>query len=379
MVDLQKEFDYTDWNMGTSRGISQLDLNPPQNTYQNAGFTDIAYAQNHFDVTRYPIRTTVNIFRFVDDTLEHWNTGTLVAPNMVVTCAHSPYYYPEGFEDSLLIIPAYDYYNKDNPPYGKSISRSYYIPKTFYDNSKVRSDWDDIAIIELHEPIGIQTGWMGIAFHSEDRYCSGKVFHKFSYPRLDMETGRNYTGDTLFYNYGTLSYSSDIRIAYIGQSILGQSGSSLFFTDNEQYLVLGVGSHSPLNYYENGNFITIEGFFHYRIQRGMFYSLKPIIEKSITSIGKHTEVIPCDFVLMQNYPNPFNPSTTIRFTLPKSGHITLKIYNILGQEVAELINEIRSVGEHQMIWEPRGLASGVYVAKLRAGSRIQTRKLILQK
>jgi hypothetical protein len=96
---------------------------------------------------------------------------------------------------------------------------------------------------------------------------------------------------------------------------------------------------------------------------------------------------PKEFKLNQNYPNPFNPSTTIEFVLPKSAFVTLKVYNLLGEEVVTLVAEQRSAGIHQFNWDASGLASGVYLYRLEArdpsaGSAqdfAQTRKLILMR
>jgi hypothetical protein len=92
---------------------------------------------------------------------------------------------------------------------------------------------------------------------------------------------------------------------------------------------------------------------------------------------RESGVIPSAFALHQNFPNPFNPSTSIEFALPKSGFVTLKIYNTLGEEVATLVSEKLPAGKHQRVWEAKGLASGVYVYRLQAGDFEQTRKLIL--
>ncbi|HCV42922.1 MAG TPA: hypothetical protein DGH68_05525 [Bacteroidetes bacterium] len=86
---------------------------------------------------------------------------------------------------------------------------------------------------------------------------------------------------------------------------------------------------------------------------------------------------PTGFELLQNYPNPFNPSTTIRFVLPSAGHATLRVFNILGQEVATLVNDMQMAGAHTITWKPRTLASGVYVYRLQAGHFVDMRKMIL--
>jgi len=89
------------------------------------------------------------------------------------------------------------------------------------------------------------------------------------------------------------------------------------------------------------------------------------------------EIYPESYLLYQNYPNPFNPSTTIKFEIPKTAFVTLKIYNILGQEVAELVNEEKQPGVYEVNWNASGFASGVYFYQLRAGSFVETKKMIL--
>lgn len=86
-----------------------------------------------------------------------------------------------------------------------------------------------------------------------------------------------------------------------------------------------------------------------------------------------------DYTLMQNYPNPFNPSTEICFSLPKAGLVTLRVYNILGQEVACLLNETRAAGTHSMRFNAADLASGTYLYRITAGGFSQARKMILLK
>jgi len=89
--------------------------------------------------------------------------------------------------------------------------------------------------------------------------------------------------------------------------------------------------------------------------------------------------IPQKMSLLQNYPNPFNPGTTIEFALPQSAFVTLKIYNLLGKEVAMLISEQRSAGIHRFNWNASELASGVYLYRLEAGEVVQVKKLMLMR
>jgi len=86
-----------------------------------------------------------------------------------------------------------------------------------------------------------------------------------------------------------------------------------------------------------------------------------------------------DFRLSQNYPNPFNPSTTIDFQLPKESFVTLKVYNILGVEIATLINEQKPAGVHKIKFDASVLPSGLYIYKISTGNFEQTRKMLLLK
>lgn len=86
-----------------------------------------------------------------------------------------------------------------------------------------------------------------------------------------------------------------------------------------------------------------------------------------------------EFNLDQNYPNPFNPSTNINFSLAETGLVSLKVYNLLGQEVAELVNQRMGSGAHSVNFDASGLSSGVYIYRLVSGSQVQTKKMMLIK
>ncbi|MBK7256486.1 MAG: T9SS type A sorting domain-containing protein [Ignavibacteriae bacterium] len=85
------------------------------------------------------------------------------------------------------------------------------------------------------------------------------------------------------------------------------------------------------------------------------------------------------YTLSQNYPNPFNPSTKIAFSIPKASQVTLKVYNLIGQEVASLVNENLNAGEHTASFNAGTLSSGVYFYTIRAGNFTSTRKMMLLK
>ena len=105
-------------------------------------------------------------------------------------------------------------------------------------------------------------------------------------------------------------------------------------------------------------------------------------------LDQESEKFPNEFILYQNYPNPFNPSTKIKFTLTPSlslgervseGRVraVLKVYDVLGNEIATLVNEELKVGEYEVEFNATNLPSGIYFYELKAGSFIQTKKMVL--
>lgn len=98
----------------------------------------------------------------------------------------------------------------------------------------------------------------------------------------------------------------------------------------------------------------------------------------ITDIEQVSE-IPSDFELSQNYPNPFNPTTSIRYSIGSRQTVTLKVFDVLGNEVATLVNEEKAGGTYKVDWNADNLSSGIYLYRLQAGDYLQTRKMILLK
>jgi hypothetical protein len=98
-----------------------------------------------------------------------------------------------------------------------------------------------------------------------------------------------------------------------------------------------------------------------------------------TGIALKAPEIPQQFSLKQNYPNPFNPTTTIEFDLPKTSEVSLKVFNILGEEVATLVSDRLSAGSYSYEWDASQLASGVYLYRLKVGDYVETRKMVVMK
>lgn len=101
---------------------------------------------------------------------------------------------------------------------------------------------------------------------------------------------------------------------------------------------------------------------------------------AVTNVEKISDqVTPTSFTLSQNYPNPFNPSTTLQYTVAKSSHVVLEVFNILGQSVAQLVDEQQMPGTYKATFNASALSSGVYLYRLQAGDFVQTLKMVLMK
>jgi hypothetical protein len=97
---------------------------------------------------------------------------------------------------------------------------------------------------------------------------------------------------------------------------------------------------------------------------------------NITSV-EQTQVIPKRFLLEQNYPNPFNPETIIKYQIPSVAHVTIKVYNLLGQEIVTLVHEEKGAGTYSVRWGASGSPSGVYLYRLQSGNYVETKKILL--
>ena len=103
------------------------------------------------------------------------------------------------------------------------------------------------------------------------------------------------------------------------------------------------------------------------------------LSEIVTSIKEISTAFPTEFLLSQNYPNPFNPSTTFRCSIPTQSKVVIKVYDILGNEIATLMDEEKSIGTYELTWNAENLPSGVYFYQLKAGSNIETKKMLLLK
>ncbi len=165
------------------------------------------------------------------------------------------------------------------------------------------------------------------------------------------------------------------------EMIITASGGELMI-ESSIGRVYSADEESKVGLYEfiNGQWIYVGG-------EGRFGKIRATVNKGgvygILYNPDHVSV-PQDFTLYQNYPNPFNPSTTIRFEVPFESFVSVKVYNLLGQEVRTLVNGTRGAGRFEVQWDGKNhvgkeVASGVYLYRLQAGKFVQTRKMLFVK
>lgn len=104
-----------------------------------------------------------------------------------------------------------------------------------------------------------------------------------------------------------------------------------------------------------------------------------IVSPFVTTTVEENNEIPTEFKLEQNYPNPFNPSTTISYQIPQNGFVTLKVYDVIGREIAELVNQEKSAGRYEVNFNASKLASGMYIYKLTGNNINLSKKMMLIK
>ena len=122
-----------------------------------------------------------------------------------------------------------------------------------------------------------------------------------------------------------------------------------------------------------------QGYYYKGYGTTFLQKIREHFGSAITSSEEEQSIMQYSYSLSNAFPNPFNPITTIEYTIPKSGDVSLIIYNIAGQEVIRLLNENQFKGIHQVSWNASNMASGIYFYRLQAGDFVQTHKLILLK
>lgn len=351
-------------NTANSFGLmNQVPLNltaPTSNVYNGTNFTRIERAAINYSLVDYPISAAIRIFYYNQDTLlDQGCSGILISENLVLTAAHCIRNYNAGSwqADSIVVASGYDD-GAFNPVLQSSDASKYYLFKSYYAGL---SPLKDFALLELSNPIGQQSGWVGLAFSADTSYYANKVFHKLSYPydASMIDTSIHVNGDTLYYNYGEIDVLSNTSIGLISSEarlIPGQSGSSLFYTDNSDYYSMAIAIYSAQ-------------YNHFRITNEIFYQFKHVIDNYSTNSLENV-ITKEDFNV---YPNPFSDIVTVEFSNINKQSYTISIYNSIGVLVGQ---EITSLDQVQ--FDVGDFNTGLFIIRLTNSDGLVTSKKVIK-
>ncbi|MFC1492490.1 T9SS type A sorting domain-containing protein [candidate division KSB1 bacterium] len=227
----------------------------------------------------------------------------------------------------------------DNP---ESTQDSAYTDYIDYETSNLIADTSDAPLVP------------------QDLQCDNPTSYGYP-PQLSWDSS---TGAQKYYLYRKKNSGSYSNIAVL----VGHTNTT--YTDTTYQIGTELGEHD--HYYYKVKAYNNQGYSGFSNEEEIVGIDNP--EKRAFGVG-----IPREFYLYSNFPNPFNPVTNFRYQIPKAAHVTLVIYNIMGQEISRLVDEAKPMGFHIVKWDAGRQASGTYFYKIIAGDYIKIRKMILIK
>ena len=219
----------------------------------------------------------------------------------------------------------------------------------------------------------------------EQRFLHIRPYEPMAVFPVTHQASRTYTHahyDTSFNAFGSVASTN----FYIGSDSISVDGFGTLKILGRQFECLRVRSNHYTFSDKEFMFFTREGVF---LDVAMASSQRDtglvqptdvmlLVPSSVVSVGQEA-LLPANYTLHQNYPNPFNPSTIIEFSVPITSFVSLKVFNVLGAEMATLVNENKSPGTHRVTWNANGYPSGVYLYRLIGGGKLFTGKMSLLK
>jgi len=233
---------------------------------------------------------------------------------------------------------------------------------TMFLNDVGNSSWEEINF----GVAGANYGWPATEGYTTNAGYKSPVF---AYPHGGGTSAGNAIAGGAFYNPATNQFPA----SYLGD---------YFFGDyvNGWINVLNLADSTVKNFGSGlGSVIDLkvgpDGSLFYATQGGIVGK----VQYAPTAVKTEPQDLPRAFRLSQNYPNPFNPSTTIRYSVPAEGHVTLKVFNVLGAEIVTVVDERKNRGWYEVTFDAAGLPSGVYLYQLRSGNSVDTRRMVLMR
>ena len=325
---------------------------PVENVYPESNFTRKRQASLDYDINDFPIRTSVRLFKWVNDSLKSKCSGSMVSKKHVLTAGHcvAHLYKDSLLYDSLYVSPVFDNGEASALFDGSWVSKIY-----IFENWSILQN--DFSILELEESIGERLGWLSIGFDSDDLSLLDGIFYKFSYPATYIPEidSNSYNGDTLYYGYGLADVATNEHIMITNASgIPGESGSSLIKISNENFYT----SYGVLSYSQNLR--------HCRLTNREYFALKNIIRNDL-SVGI-PELEKDEYISV--YPNPATEYINIRLPneIKKS---TLCILDLQGRTI---LNQF--INKQETSLNISGLREGIYLLIIESENKRIVRKVI---
>lgn len=325
---------------------------PTENIFPRSHFTMKRPAALDYNIHDFPIRTSVKLFKWINNSLKQQCSGSIISRKHVLTACHCVAEMDKNtlLNDSMFVSPAFNN-GKDSPLFKGSWVRKIH----FFENWNMSNT--DLSILELEDPIGDQTGWISIGFNADDQDLLDGIFYKFSYPGKTFPEldARAYNGDTLYYSYGSADIANQWAIEVMGTNgIPGESGSSLIKIEQENfYTTYGVLSYSA-------------NISHSRLTNWKYFAFKDIIKDDLVLSSDGME----EKDELSVYPNP--ATDRIHVNLPEDLRLSkIMLMNSQGQQVSVQTN-------HSLQTEINmaDLPAGMYLLVVKLTNKIVVKKVI---
>ncbi len=279
---------------------------------------------------------------------------------------------PDGVYKGITVNPTgtaifvSDYVNRKVIKYSGSRTTGYTMNAAF--------DFTMSAADTVPEYTALRPGPIGLAYLSPNNIVAvacdvwglGSTYYTYSYGRiylLNANTGAPASSDTLVSLINQAYWNFKVMGSYTGRGDGSAYGNASGYT-----------STWDVKFDEKG-YLYSQSYYGWTVEKWQFNGTLP----SFTGVEPVGKEIPGGYRLEQNYPNPFNPSTKIEFELPRSEDVRLAVYDVLGREVAVLLNEEKPAGSYRVTFDAKGIPSGTYFYTLKAGSFSVTKAMVVVK
>jgi hypothetical protein len=206
----------------------------------------------------------------------------------------------------------------------------------------------------------------GDSYNIDDWYVDEMMLEDLTIPVELSSFTANVSGNNVELNWSTATETNNQ-----GFEIERNTGDGSF---EKIGYVAGFGTTAEPKTYSYSDLNVNAGKYSYRLKQIDFdgsYEYSDVVNIIIE--------LPIEYALEQNYPNPFNPSTTIKYSIPEDGFVKLSVYNMLGEEVASLVNSNQKAGRYEISFEAKDLSSGAYIYRIETANYTASKKLILMK